>query len=652
MKKIFLAVLLSIFLATSAFAGQLLPYPKFKATDGVGVPYAGGLLYTYAQGTSTAKAAYTDVNLTTSATNPIVLDSNGEAAVYLKGKYKLILKTSAGVTVWTLDNVQGMGDWEEGKYYVDAAETDQGVVGSGNSIAAHLATIGSENAILKFANTSGTTTTSYTISTAIIIPANVRLEIEPGALLAKGTGSPTLTINGTVDEDIRQIFSGWAVGNVTFGKAQKVYPEWWGALGDGSTDDSTAINSAIAAMTNGGVVSFGPLTYMGNVVLYSNITLQGSGIYKTVLKAPASSGADVIKGKDFATLTGTAKATPETRGANFTSIRDMTVDGNKANNAAGFGIRIWGRNMNWQNVYVMNCSEDGIWTEFTTHDSPTGADDEDPRAYDVNSLFLNIRSSGNGGNGWTYEGPHDGAIIRYQSFANAGWALYQDGTYSNLHSGAYWDSWLNTTGSYYIGSGGKLSQITASGAYIGTGIELKAGIGSVQITDSIVSGHLMGIIARGDSNYIQAQVANCRDNATEGSATAGDGIHIDGLTNSTIDVYGSSNYNAIKFTSETGPNKIHGRFSVPAGFTLYTGTPGARDNLDLIDYVSYTGLKRAYGITNEARAEIWDSAAPVAGTWARGDICWNNTPSSGGPPGWVCTTAGTPGTWKAMANLE
>ncbi len=46
-----------------------------------------------------------------------------------------------------------------------------------------------------------------------------------------------------------------------------------------------------------------------------------------------------------------------------------------------------------------------------------------------------------------------------------------------------------------------------------------------------------------------------------------------------------------------------------------------------------------------------DTAAPVANTWRRGDIVWNSTPASGAPPGWVCTTGGTPGTWKAMANL-
>jgi hypothetical protein len=42
---------------------------------------------------------------------------------------------------------------------------------------------------------------------------------------------------------------------------------------------------------------------------------------------------------------------------------------------------------------------------------------------------------------------------------------------------------------------------------------------------------------------------------------------------------------------------------------------------------------------------------PTSGTWAKGSICYNATPSAGGTPGWVCTTAGTPGTWDAMASL-
>jgi hypothetical protein len=45
------------------------------------------------------------------------------------------------------------------------------------------------------------------------------------------------------------------------------------------------------------------------------------------------------------------------------------------------------------------------------------------------------------------------------------------------------------------------------------------------------------------------------------------------------------------------------------------------------------------------------SAAPTTGTWARNEAVWNSSSAAGQPPGWVCVTAGTPGTWKAMANL-
>jgi len=45
------------------------------------------------------------------------------------------------------------------------------------------------------------------------------------------------------------------------------------------------------------------------------------------------------------------------------------------------------------------------------------------------------------------------------------------------------------------------------------------------------------------------------------------------------------------------------------------------------------------------------SDVPSAGTWAVGDRVWNSAAAGGSTPGWVCVTAGTPGTWKAMANL-
>lgn len=46
------------------------------------------------------------------------------------------------------------------------------------------------------------------------------------------------------------------------------------------------------------------------------------------------------------------------------------------------------------------------------------------------------------------------------------------------------------------------------------------------------------------------------------------------------------------------------------------------------------------------------TAAPTTGTWARGDRVENSAPSAGGWSGWICTTAGTPGTWKGYGVIE
>ena len=58
-----------------------------------------------------------------------------------------------------------------------------------------------------------------------------------------------------------------------------------------------------------------------------------------------------------------------------------------------------------------------------------------------------------------------------------------------------------------------------------------------------------------------------------------------------------------------------------------------------------------YVVNGVGLVQTYNTVIPVSGTWRRGDIVWNSMPSSGGAPGWSCTVAGTPGTWKAMANL-
>lgn len=68
---------------------------------------------------------------------------------------------------------------------------------------------------------------------------------------------------------------------------------------------------------------------------------------------------------------------------------------------------------------------------------------------------------------------------------------------------------------------------------------------------------------------------------------------------------------------------------------------------------SYTlGTSRKHQAGNSTNPmETVGSAAPSSGTWAVGDRCWNASPAVGSPAGWICVVAGSPGTWAKLPNL-
>ena len=79
--------------------------PRPQEYDSSGSPLSGGLLYFYTAGTTNAKNTYQDSDLETAHANPVVADSAGRwATIFLDGSYKVVLKDSAGTTIWTEDN--------------------------------------------------------------------------------------------------------------------------------------------------------------------------------------------------------------------------------------------------------------------------------------------------------------------------------------------------------------------------------------------------------------------------------------------------------------------------------------------------------------------------------------------------------------------
>lgn len=236
----------------SGATGSLLNYPKFKAFDSSGIPLAGGLLYTYVAGSSTAKAAYADAACTVAAANPVVLDSDGEATIYLNGKYKLVLKTSDGTTLWTMDNIEGMRASSPNLYYVDSSETDQGVAGSGRSVKDLVDAIGtSTKATLVFTHDGSGVTTGYTFTSALTFPANIHLQFENGAQLDGAAGVTPNCPAAIIAQPNQQVFGG--SGTIAFTDPGIVPVGWFGTVGDNTTDDTSALQRALTASGSEGI---------------------------------------------------------------------------------------------------------------------------------------------------------------------------------------------------------------------------------------------------------------------------------------------------------------------------------------------------------------------------------------------------------------
>jgi hypothetical protein len=119
---------------------------------------------------------------------------------------------------------------------------------------------------------------NWVISSNLEIPANVKLKVQSGATISVASGK-TLTIHGVLEAPLAKIFTG--SGEVVFDTdfAQVVYPQWWGAKGDGVTEDTYPVQAAINSFTEkGGEIFLTDGTYMvGNVGMKSNITLRGKG---------------------------------------------------------------------------------------------------------------------------------------------------------------------------------------------------------------------------------------------------------------------------------------------------------------------------------------------------------------------------------------
>jgi hypothetical protein len=151
----------------------------------------------------------------------------------------------------TASRVDATGGTVTGLNFGDEVDVLQ-VFGSGTSrtsttISTAIGRLGGANATLLFS------TGTWTITDDLTIPSNCTCHIPPGSVLEVASGK-TLTINGYVQAGLYQIFSGSGsfAGSI---RNSYVTPYWWGALTDGTTDNTTAVQSALDTLPAvGGIV--------------------------------------------------------------------------------------------------------------------------------------------------------------------------------------------------------------------------------------------------------------------------------------------------------------------------------------------------------------------------------------------------------------
>lgn len=129
----------------------------------------------------------------------------------------------------------------------------------------------------------------------------------------------------------------------------------------------------------------------------------------------------------------------------------------------------------------------------------------------------------------------------------------------------------------------------------------------------------------------------------------GRGINVTAITNLVLtdnifnDTSLSTTGNVLYFTG-AGPSSFIYRDNITGA--LRQSAQAYNKNLQ---YIITTSTN--YAVSNSNKRLFSGTSAPTSGTWERGDVVFNNLPSAGGNLGWICTTAGSPGTWKSMSTI-
>jgi hypothetical protein len=347
MKKLlyFLILILFVFVPYQTFASQAtqVSFLLSGLHDSNGSPLAGAKVYTYVAGTTaTAKTCWTDANEVSAATNPVTLDTNGQYQLYCNGWYKFVVKDSTGVTINTWDNLW-LSAWNPLPTTATEVRTS-----AYPDLTTAAAAIGANPMVL-------VCDSSIDVTADVSTNVNTQIVTEPACSFNISTGK-TLTINGSFEAGLYQVFNCTGAGKVVFGagSVKEVYPDWWATnTTPGTTDMTAAITASIATKRN---------------VKFLNTIYGHTGGLATNNQGQIISGASPISVASYAAYNGTilkklsGTLTGFSMNSQYGTLEDITFDNN---DLAGVALKCTGHHMIVRNIGLDNTAtpDFALWLE-------------------------------------------------------------------------------------------------------------------------------------------------------------------------------------------------------------------------------------------------------------------------------------------------